>query len=850
MAPFVVERGNWLSNIPGIGECVELNSTQEWQYVEFWQKSTTLPSFTRSLLQTSNGYIYAGDGGQIIRSTDNGASWSVNTTLPVGIVYSLLQTSNGYIYAGDDGQIIRSTDNGASWSVNTTLPVGNIRTLLQTSNGYIYAGDDNGPLIISTDNGASWSVNTTFNPSIVLSLIQSSNGDIYAANGSNLQRSTDNGASWKINTIIDGGIFSINQTSNGDIYFGSSSSKLYRSSDNGTSWILIDVFFSIPDANFSNVLTIIEDNKTNIYIGTQNIALPPPDGRPGQVLISSDDGNSWKVNETFYPSSNDGSVNSLLLSHDNSIYAAIDETPNDGEIWKAENITSTQGRGNTCNNEVFISNSFKKANLTHIFIDDGGIFSPNLFPFPEVDGIVSPPVNLLPNTPSVEDAVYFGIENIPNSGPFCNLVFDFENPITYTTITSYTILWEYSDGLGGWPSLTLTDNTSSNNNSLTQIGVKSIHWIQPDDFNEETVNGIFGRWIRARVSFLSGSITPPSQQNRQIYTIDNSYFQIDNINVSGDLPSFAQFKLTNQSDKDGIENDPPNLYVNQIVTGLRSISRGDLFNPFINISDLQSDIFFLTLGTNSTIVNDNTTPTGRKLIYGSLASDTSFVTRATIVLNTRAIKEYYGTFHVYLRGRQVSGSAGDIITRIVFKTSTGGIKKYSPEIRFQTNSDWERLDFDVVTLPIGGRSIKDSDLGNKGTIEIQAKNISGNPHDVYYYDIIFMPTDEWIGIFTDKSMTDDSILGTVDNIKRLIDIDSVTNPKVIGSSLIRQMDNKLASNYEFAANGHVMLQSNESQRIFTLSAYKDGNAWISPHEISYSVQGWKNQQYLSMRGNR
>ena len=172
---------------------------------------------------------------------------------------------------------------------------------------------------------------------------------------------------------------------------------------------------------------------------------------------------------------------------------------------------------------------------------------------------------------------------------------------------------------------------------------------------------------------------------------------------------------------------------------------------------------------------------------------------------------------------------------------------------FSGTNDWELLDLDAITLPAGGRSIKPSDLGDVGTITIQAKNDSGGSRDVYFYDLVFIPTDEWAGDFTDQANIDASIIGAQGDIKHFIDVDSVTNPKVICSYVIRLNDSneKISAIYEFAANGHVMLQANATQRVWVLSAHKGSNGeWLSEPWVAWSVQAFKNEQYLSMRGSR
>jgi photosystem II stability/assembly factor-like uncharacterized protein len=116
------------------------------------------------LASNSTGHIFAGyydlalyDGG-IMRSTDQGLNWS---PLPLGVSYftpyALIVDTRDNVLAASINQVLRSTDNGISWTLSS-MPWGiMINSLAVDSSGRIYAGGSGRPAVkVSTDNGTTW----------------------------------------------------------------------------------------------------------------------------------------------------------------------------------------------------------------------------------------------------------------------------------------------------------------------------------------------------------------------------------------------------------------------------------------------------------------------------------------------------------------------------------------------------------------------------------------------------------------------------------------------------------------------------------------------------------------------
>jgi len=174
-----------------------------------------------------NGVVLAGsDGGflavdgEVLRSTDSGATWSVLIS-NTGACTALKYLGNGIVVRGDTEaggvgiQLFQSTDDGATWTDKTSVPVGyrQINTMEHLGNGLVLAGTglnntDTGRILRSTDYGNSWS------DSLIASGVTGVNSIKYLGNGivlagtgyasstGDLYQSTDYGVTWTlINTF-------------------------------------------------------------------------------------------------------------------------------------------------------------------------------------------------------------------------------------------------------------------------------------------------------------------------------------------------------------------------------------------------------------------------------------------------------------------------------------------------------------------------------------------------------------------------------------------------------------------------------------------------------------------------
>jgi len=176
----------------------------------------------------SSGHIFAGtENGSIARSIDNGKTWtylSFNTGLIIRYLRVLMINASGHIFAGVDVGVLRSMDNGSTWTAsNTGLTNQSVQTLFINASQDLFAGTAGG-IFRSTNNGDMWTdVNNGLANKEVLTLAGNSGEDIFAGtNGGGVFRSSDNGDHWnEINAGLTRQIvYSLAFDSNKVIYAG------------------------------------------------------------------------------------------------------------------------------------------------------------------------------------------------------------------------------------------------------------------------------------------------------------------------------------------------------------------------------------------------------------------------------------------------------------------------------------------------------------------------------------------------------------------------------------------------------------------------------------------------------
>lgn len=168
------------------------NDGQTWERVE----SDGWSVFNVSIAFGQDGRIFTGNEGSIAWSPDSGRTWNSSILISDDTVQTIVVTDAGTVIGGTGGSgIMRSTDNGVTWSMLRSLggitgPT--IHSIVQVPSGDLFLTTVEGGLLRSTDDGQSWTAanNGIADPQGFNAIVRSSRGWLFAGGeGGRLYRS-------------------------------------------------------------------------------------------------------------------------------------------------------------------------------------------------------------------------------------------------------------------------------------------------------------------------------------------------------------------------------------------------------------------------------------------------------------------------------------------------------------------------------------------------------------------------------------------------------------------------------------------------------------------------------------
>lgn len=476
-------------------------------------------------------------------------------------------------------------------------------------------------------------------------------------------------------------------------------------------------------------------------------------------------------------------------------------------------------------NEVFLANKTAMPQITNVHYYDGA-FTANL-----QGGAF--PVELIPNGAGVGDILYFGIDtSIADSGIFQHIVVDLD-----AGTGTAEFIWEYWSG-AAWSvfGADVLDNTSS----FTVDGVNVIVIPPAGAWSTNTPGGALptGYWVRARIS--AGSFTSNvSQQNRNIYTVNNPYIELLSTDVVGDIPAFGRMLCVPKSSIDTLVS----YDATRILGGLRSVDRGSSFNAFINLSDTQLPTgVTVAVSSGCTFVSNTLLSATSKLAEHDASSN--LTGQITIAFTAAIAQQYQGRFRVFCRYNTNDANQWKLQLDITNSTAS-----------FTTIFEGTQTGFLDAVVSASGFGV--ADLGEYITNAAQifddsgilrfgfkltsTSNVGSGTLDLI--DIVFIPVDEFsFDTNGDGSGTGELSTGATDWTNYL-DIGSLLTSKRNLSSIVRlRSDDNFNNTWQTLNNGPFIWQANKQQRLWILS--------FSPSRITSYVQVYKNERYLSLRGNR
>ena len=250
-------------------------------------------SSVNAIIEVANGAggrnLVVGDyTGDILVSTDQGASWSITKWLGSS-VFTFFASSGSTLFVGTlNSGVYSSTDGGVTWvSSNSGRPgsaTGSVSTVvLQTGDSLAFASGPPDTLYVSKKSGTQWtawsSSHAGLNTRNAVCNVVGAGPSLFAGTYTDgVFVSTDNGATWNQSSVgLTNAYVNDLAVLGTNIYAGTAGSGVFRSTNAGASWAPANTGLSNP-----NVLKIIAAGN-NLFAGTD----------VGGVFMSTDQGDHW-----------------------------------------------------------------------------------------------------------------------------------------------------------------------------------------------------------------------------------------------------------------------------------------------------------------------------------------------------------------------------------------------------------------------------------------------------------------------------------------------------------------------------------------------------------------------------
>lgn len=293
-----------------------------------------------------------------------------------------------------------------------------------------------------------------------------------------------------------------------------------------------------------------------------------------------------------------------------------------------------------------------------------------------------------------------------------------------------------------------------------------------------------------------------------------------------------------------------------MIVGSRSLSRGENFSPYLNFSDVQIQNGVTAYGN---FTDDTETPTGRCAYFlNSLLAEDWYTDYPLLTITYPTTSQYQGTFHAYLRVKQIVGNYGDFTVRLKYSINGLTTETKCPASLIPNSNGGQALNvIDCGIIALGTNSFGYGDSINTIQFRLELKHNVATASTVEVVDLILMPCDEWIGAYKAPSMGYTTVSL---NFANVLDVDAVGNPR-LPRAILRlsnevdagELNEQFISDYIKMTRGGPFLQVNADQRLWftTFSESEDnlGNHYMTAYPSAvYDVRVYIANRYLTMRG--
>ena len=188
--------------------------------------------------------VFAINMSSILRSTDQGASWtSILPNEKGGYKADLcfIDENTGFLLTD---KIYKTINSGKDWVALTTsvFSTYNYMFIAFANKDKGIIGGFNGEIKKTSDGGTTWSLSTTgFNTAFRSGTFKDENTCFAVGNGGQILKSIDGGANWTIRTIGTDDLYSIYFFDNNNAWITGGNGKLLRSTDGGNNWSTVNI---------------------------------------------------------------------------------------------------------------------------------------------------------------------------------------------------------------------------------------------------------------------------------------------------------------------------------------------------------------------------------------------------------------------------------------------------------------------------------------------------------------------------------------------------------------------------------------------------------------------------------
>ena len=293
-------------------------------------------------LHVNNGSVFAGTAqGCIYRSSVSSPEWvacATNVPNETRITASSFSECGGTILAASSFGVLRSVDEGITWSLSNHGMYLREIACLTGRNGSIFVGVAGLGIYRSDDNGSTWSpFNTVLKNNYLIYTFAQTSQMLFVYTSDGLYRTTDNGLHWSGTGSSYFSLYSGVQSiaaKDAIVFAGSRDSGVFISKDDGKSW-------ARSNSGMGNLKVLsLGVGGNDVYAIARSTW-----GYDGQCFRSDDDGKHWT--ETEFPSTNMGTV---VIDGDTTVFtgssSGINSSSDRGESWQQKNICPDSGGPN------------------------------------------------------------------------------------------------------------------------------------------------------------------------------------------------------------------------------------------------------------------------------------------------------------------------------------------------------------------------------------------------------------------------------------------------------------------------------------------------------------------------